>query len=178
MAIEEGLVTKLGSHGAVPTAWIKIVRSGACESCSSRHSCSAGKGDQNQEVEAVNDVHARAGDRIQVAMATGSLLKATFLLYLFPVLCMIVGGLIGHWASENLHFQGSWLSVVLSMAFLALAMTLVRIKGRRMGTDKAYQPRIVRIIGRDPVSALEAEGRRTSGIMVDGTISPTYHLPV
>ena len=178
MAIEEGLVTKLGNQGMEPTAWIRIVRSGACESCSSRHSCNAGKGDQNQEVEAVNEVHARIGDRIQVVMATGSLLKATFLLYLFPVLCMIAGGLIGHWISENLQLQGSLLSVLLSLAFLALAMILVRIKGRRMGTDKAYRPRIMRIIGRESTELREAENRKPSGIIVDGSVPSTSHLPI
>ena len=150
MAIEQGVVTRLNTGGVPPTAWVKIVRTGACESCSSRHSCNVGKGGQTDEVEAVNPVKARIGDRIQVTMGTGSLIKATFLLYLFPILCMLAGGLFGHGISLSLDFQGSVLSVLLSLIFLAAAMVMVRSKGRRMAMKSDYRPRILRIIGHEP----------------------------
>ena len=43
------------------------------------------------EVDAVNSVGAQVGDRIMLYFETGSLLKATFLLYIFPILCMLLG---------------------------------------------------------------------------------------
>ena len=150
MATEQGVVTRLNAEGDPPTAWVKIVRTGACESCSSRNSCNVGKGGLTDEVEAVNTVKAGIGDRIQVTMETGSLMKATFLLYLFPILCMIVGGVLGHWMSLSLGIRGSILSVLLSLAFLAAAMIIVRAKGRRMGMKSAYQPRILRVLGHAP----------------------------
>ena len=149
MALEEGIIIKQGTKGQHQTAWVKIVRSGACESCSSRDSCKV-NGGQGEEVEVANDINARIGDRIQIMMATGSLLKATFLLYLFPILCMILGGLIGHWISQKMMISGSVLSVIVSAAALVLSMIIIRIKGRRMGEQKAYQPRILRVIGREP----------------------------
>ena len=150
MATEQGVVTRLNAGVDPPTAWVRIVRTGACESCSSRHSCNVGKGGSTDEVEAVNLVKARIGDRIQVTMETGSLMKATFLLYLFPVLCMIAGGVFGHGISLSLDIQGSVLSVLLSLVFLAAAMIFVRAKGRRMGMKSVYRPRILRIIGHEP----------------------------
>ena len=150
MAIEEGIVIKQGIKGQNKTAWVRIVRSGACESCSSRDSCKVSSG-QGEEVEVANEINARIGDRIQIMMATGSLLKATFLLYLFPILCMILGGLIGHWISQKMMISGSVLSVLVSAAALVMSMIIIRIKGRRMGAQKAYQPRILRVIGREPV---------------------------
>jgi sigma-E factor negative regulatory protein RseC len=148
MAIEHGIVTRLGTQSSTPTAWVKIIRSSACEACSSRHSCNAGRGGDDQEVETVNEVRAGIGDHIQVVMNTGSLLKATFLLYLFPILCMLVGGLTGDWVSMRLNIQGSALSVLLAVVFLGSAMLIVRIKGQRMGKDRAYRPRVLRVIGR------------------------------
>lgn len=175
MAIEEGIVTNLNAAaGRESTAWVKIVRTGACESCSSRHSCDVGKGGgQSQEVEAVNEVKARIGDRIQVAMNTGSLIKATFLLYLFPILCMILGGLAGQWISMRLHVQGSIWSVLFSLAFLAVAMLVVRVKGRQMGMNKAYRPRILRVIGRATATSISpAHGAAPSKKNNDGCASP------
>lgn len=148
MATEQGVVTRLNAEGNPPTAWVKIVRTGACESCSSRNSCHVGKGGPTDEVEAVNTVKAGIGDRIQVTMETGSLMKATFLLYLFPILCMIVGGVFGHWMSLSLGVRGSILSVLLSLVFLAAAMIIVRARGRRMGMKSDYRPRILRVLGR------------------------------
>jgi len=150
MAIEQGVVTRLGDAENPPTAWIQIIRTGACESCSSRHSCEVGRGGPVAEVEAVNSVKARVGDRIQVTMDTGSLMKATFLLYLFPILCMIVGGIVGHGISLFLGIRGSLPTVLLSMAFLAAAMIIVRAMGRRMGIKSEYRPRILRVIGHAP----------------------------
>lgn len=150
MAIEQGVVTRLNDAGNPPTAWVKIMRTGACESCSSRDSCHVGKGGATDEVEAVNSIKARIGDRIQVTVATGSLMKATFLLYLFPILCMIMGGMAGQWLSLQMGMRGSVLSVLLALVLLVVAMVIVRAKGRRMGTKSNYRPRILRVIGHDP----------------------------
>ena len=163
MAIEQGVVTRLNAGGDPPTVWLKIERTGACESCSTRHSCNVGKGGQTDEVEAVNTVKARIGDRIQVTMETGSLMKATFLLYLFPILCMLAGGMFGHGISLSLDIQGSVLPVLLSLAFFAAAMVLVRLKGRRMAMKSDYRPRILRIIGHEPNTADGIRQGRSAG---------------
>ena len=47
------------------------------------------------EVEAFNTADARVGDRIVLNIKTASLLKATFLLYVFPILAMIAGEVLG-----------------------------------------------------------------------------------
>ena len=88
MAIEQGVVVRLGTDGS-RTAWVKTERSSACESCASRESCNPGADGKAQEVEAINAADARVGDRIQVVIGTGAMLKATFLLYLFPIICML-----------------------------------------------------------------------------------------
>lgn len=154
MLIEQGIVIRMGSHGAT-SAWVKMVRSSACESCSSRDSCKAGEGGQTQEVEALNPVNARVGDRIQIAIGSGSLLKAMFLLYLFPVICMLAGGLLGNWLGPRLSLNSSLLSVIAAVICLVLAMLVVRSGGRHMATQTAYRPHIVRIIGRDTATVTD-----------------------
>ena len=147
MATESGVVTKIAFKGA-HTAWVKTKPSSACESCSSRHQCSTKSGNQEREVEAINDVGAKAGDRIQMAINTGSLLKATFLLYIFPVLCMLAGGIAGHAIALRLRWDTSLLSALTAMACLAAAMLVVRFGGNRLAQKAAYRPRIIRIVDR------------------------------
>ena len=65
MAIEQGIIIGSGPSGS-NTAWVKTVRSSACESCSSRDSCNPGDNGKSQVVEAINAAGAKVGDRIQL----------------------------------------------------------------------------------------------------------------
>lgn len=147
MATESGIVSKTGAKGP-QTVWVKIVPSSACESCSSRHSCTAKSNSQEREVEALNPVNAAVGDRIQLAISTGSLLKATFLLYIFPVLCMLAGGIAGHTIAARFQWDTSLLAAIVAFAFFGAAMLVVRLGGNRMAQKAAYRPQIIRIISR------------------------------
>lgn len=154
MAIEQGVVIKLGERPN--TAWVMTTRSGACESCASRENCHAGATGEHQEVEAMNVVGARAGDRIQLMIRTGSLIKATFLLYVFPVLCMLGGAVAGHLLAAALGVvNNSALAAVVAMMALGAGLWVVRTRGRQLGQDVAYRPHIVRILGRAPLDASE-----------------------
>ena len=157
MAIEQGVVVRLGTDGS-RTAWVKTERSSACESCASRESCNPGADGKAQEVEAINAADARVGDRIQVVIGTGAMLKATFLLYLFPIICMLAGGLLGDWLAPRMQLHTSALPVVLAMLFFGLALVVVRLSGRRMGRQEAYQPKIVRVLGRQPEGEAAGDG--------------------
>lgn len=146
MATEEGIVTKISGKGSL-TAWVRTSQSSACKSCSSRHSCNPEKG-QEREVEAINLVGAEVGDRIQISIETGSLLKATFLLYIFPVLCMLCGGLAGNRLSAQMGLDPSpAAALVAAISFLG-AMAVVRLGAGRMALKTEYRPKITRIIGK------------------------------
>ena len=114
------------------------------------HECGAHSGEQEREVEVVNEVGAAVGDRIQLSIATGSLMKATFLLYLFPVLCMLAGGIAGQAIATRRHWDPSLFSVIAALVCLAISILAVRFGGNRMARKAAYQPRIIRILARNP----------------------------
>jgi sigma-E factor negative regulatory protein RseC len=101
-------------------------------------------------VEALNTVGARVGDRIQMTIKTGSLLKATFLLYIFPILCMLGGAVLGNGLAMGLGLNPSAMAALGALASFAAAMVIVRARGRRMGSDRAYRPEIIRVLGRAP----------------------------
>jgi sigma-E factor negative regulatory protein RseC len=147
MATEEGIVTKINASTA-QTAWVRTSQSSACKSCSSRHSCSQDSQGQEREVEAINLVGAQVGDRIQISIETGSLLKATFLLYVFPVLCMLCGGIVGNRLSGYMGLDASPAAALVAAVFFIGALTVVRIRAGRMALKLEYRPKITRIIAK------------------------------
>ncbi len=151
MAIEQGIVIKMGPQGG-STAWVKTIRSSACESCASRDSCKTGSDGQSQEVEAINQAGARVGDRIQLAISTVSMLKAMSLLYLFPILCLIGGGVVGERMAPSFQADPSIMAAVAAAVGFAAALLLVRVLGQRMGQKESYQPKIIRVLGREPIN--------------------------
>ncbi|MFY9941424.1 MAG: SoxR reducing system RseC family protein [Desulfobacterales bacterium] len=141
MATEEGFVIKLESAS---TARVKTNKKSACVGCQSRNSCNAIGNDR--EVEALNPAGAQVGDRILLQIETGSFLKATFLLYLFPIICMFVGAVIGQRYAPLLKFDASALSALLGFLFFFVSILFVKFKGNRMATQNAYRPKIVKIL--------------------------------
>lgn len=154
MAIEQGIVIRMGARGAT-TAWVKTMRSSACSSCASKDHCDSGQNSLEQEVEAINSAGARVGDRIQLAIQTNAILKAIFLLYLFPILCMLVGGIAGDSMAPLWNANPSTVAVIMALGFLGVALILVRITGQRMGGMEEYRPKIIRILSREPQNAAE-----------------------
>ena len=154
MATEEGIVFKMGAPGA-GTAWVKTTRSSACETCSSKgasHGEGGGK-EMEMEVEAFNTADARVGDRIVLNIKTASLLKATFLLYVFPILAMIAGAVLGQTVAVIRGTDPSGLSALFGFLFFGLAFIVIRITGRRLSTNTSYQPAIIKIRGHHPPPA-------------------------
>jgi len=146
MATEEGIVIKLENR----TAWVKTTRSSACKSCASKGSCHTEGQGREMEVEVTNPVGAKIGDRIVLYFETSSLLKAAFLLYLFPVLCMLAGAALGHWLSLKYQFNPSLGSAAGGFLCLVLSFMMVKLRGDRMAHKDSYKPRIIRILGKIP----------------------------
>lgn len=128
-------------------AWVKTTRSSACASCSSKDACHSDGGGKEMEVEAINTADARVGDRIVLNIKTASLLKATFLLYVFPILAMIAGAVLGQTVAVMRGSDPSGLSALFGFLFFGLAFIVIRIAGRRLSTNASYKPEIIKVRG-------------------------------
>lgn len=142
MATEEGIVTKV----VAGIAWITTTRSSACETCSAKGSCSTLESAREMEVQAVNAACAHAGDRVVIYFESASLLKLSFLLYIFPILAMFAGALLGDAAAPFLNLDATTLSVACALLFFLLAFGLIRLSGNRLARKDAYRPKVVRIL--------------------------------
>jgi sigma-E factor negative regulatory protein RseC len=142
LTTEEGIVIDIQGE----TARVKTQKTSACESCSAKSSCHAIGGGKEMEVDALNAVGARIGDRVVMGFETASLVKAAFLLYILPILCMIAGGFLGQEFAAPLRLHPAFLSVATAFLFLGLSFCFVRIKGNRMGRTTPYRPKILRVL--------------------------------
>jgi sigma-E factor negative regulatory protein RseC len=101
---------------------------------------------QEMEVKALNPAGAREGDRIVLSFETGSLLKATFLIYVFPIIFLIAGAALGQMLAPLMAFNPSALSVLLGFAFFFSALFIIKARANKMAKKNAYQPKITKIL--------------------------------
>ncbi len=142
MATEQGVVLRTDSG----SAWVKTVRSSACEGCTASGSCHSMGGERDMEVKAINTAGARVGDRIVLSFETASLLKATFLIYVFPIILLIVGAALGQVLAPLIELGPSALSVLLGFTFFFAALFIVKARANKMAQKNDYQPKITKIL--------------------------------
>ncbi len=141
MITENGIVTKIDAD----TAWVKTVRRSACEGCGSKDSCEAAK---EGEVTAVNLAGAHPGDAVTVGFESGSLIKISMLLYLFPVICMIAGAILGAHLAPGYGMEESSAAALFSFGAFFVSFVCIRLASGRISGDAKYQAKVIRIRGR------------------------------
>ncbi len=98
------------------------------------------------EVEAVNRAGAKEGDRVVLEVKTSPFLKATFMLYVFPILFLILGAALGEKVAPEFQADGNVVSALLAFVFFILAIWVVKTQGKKMGKKAAYHPTIIRVL--------------------------------
>jgi sigma-E factor negative regulatory protein RseC len=141
VASEHGIVLRTDSGAA----WVKTTRSSACKGCTARDSCHTMDG-KEMEVKALNPAGARVGDRIVLSVESGSLLKATFLIYVFPILFLVAGAVIGQLLAPLVALNPSALSILMGFTFFFMAVWMMKKKSDKMSINRAYQPKITKIL--------------------------------
>jgi sigma-E factor negative regulatory protein RseC len=142
MITEEGMVKRIMGT----KAWVVTRRSEMCEACASHGACKTLGSGKEMEVEALNPVQARPGDQVLLTLEDQSLVKLSFLVYLFPILALIAGGALGQKVAPILGTNPEMTSFGLATICFGLAFVLVRIKDKKLAQTGAVIPKIARII--------------------------------
>lgn len=98
------------------------------------------------EIEAINAMGAHEGDRVVIACEASSVVKISFLIYIFPIICLVIGAVIGQQTAPNFSFDPSLFSAGLGFAFLVVSFFLVRLIGNKLSKDDRYIPKIIRVL--------------------------------
>jgi sigma-E factor negative regulatory protein RseC len=142
VATEKGVVVDVGDD----TAWVKTEKSGACESCSARGACIPIGGGNDMKVEAVNTAGASVGDRVVLSFGSSSLFKATFFLYMFPILSLVGGAIAGMLLAQILAVDEQALSAITAFSCFLGSVIIIRVRGKKMSLKDEYKPKIVRVV--------------------------------
>lgn len=142
MATEIGVVTRVEKE----TAWVKTHRKGGCETCAYKGVCRSLGDGKEIEVQVINNIGARIGDRVRILLDSGKLFNIWFLIYIVPILMLLMGALLGEEISKYIGINHSAGAVVVGFAFFCLGFVILRLRSNAIAGKAAYQPRISKII--------------------------------
>jgi sigma-E factor negative regulatory protein RseC len=117
-------------------------------------------GGKEMEVEALNPIGAAPGDRVLIRFDTSKLMGISFFLYIFPILLLIVGAIVGQKIAPMLGMNPSVASALGGFALFGVAFLLVRWGSTNFVRKEGYQPSISRIVSRAQDLPLAEEGSR------------------
>lgn len=98
------------------------------------------------EVEAINAVQARPGDQVLLTLENQSLIKLSFLVYMFPILALIAGAALGQKIAALIGLGAELTSFGLGSLLFGIAFLIVRIKDKKLEQTGETIPRVTRII--------------------------------
>ena len=146
MAMEEGVIIKVSGATAV----LRTRQKTSCESCSERKHCHTSGNAKEMEVEALNTVNAKVGDRVVVSFDSGRLYLLAFFLYVFPIILMIIGALTGERVAAATGGDPSVYSALFGFGFFFISMGIVKWKDHQARKTGKYRPEIIRISNNRP----------------------------
>ncbi|MCP3942023.1 MAG: SoxR reducing system RseC family protein [Desulfobacteraceae bacterium] len=140
MITENGIVTKASQT----TAWIKTIRSGSCEGCSSRESCGTSHNSMEMIVTVKNTLGVKKGDQVVIGLETKPMIFLSFLLYVFPIILLMIGAIIGDSLAPTLKMNQSLCSMTLGFLFFGAAFLFIRKKQTSLTQKDEFKPFLVR----------------------------------
>lgn len=137
-------VTAAGPEGVRVAA----ERNSACAQCSSRSNCSQGvlsqwRKDKMVEVAVMNPegLSVPVGAQVVIGLQEGSLMKASFLLYCIPLLCLILAAIAASALGWNEPAQ-----VVAALGAMLAGFWAVRRYANSKSVKSDYQPVLLKIL--------------------------------
>lgn len=137
-------------------AMVSSQRKSACGSCHAEASCgvlSGGTTKRDTQIRAMNPIGAQVGQRVELEISEEQFLKASFLVYLLPVLSLIFVGLFGRYVAERLGFAPDAAEGIGGLAgVLALGVTFFGLSklNDSIEGDDTRRPVIRRILSGTP----------------------------
>ena len=112
-----------------------IVRSEACGDC---HACDFGKKEEMHYP--LPEGNYKAGDKVMIEISDRALGRATLIAYGFPLLCMLLGLLLG-----AILFNAEWAQAASALSALLIGWLIIRITEKKRGRNQLYACRTEKI---------------------------------
>lgn len=153
MARQLGVVTEVKEYSAM----VKTRHAPACQGCSQQGACHIMSGRKEMETEALNPIHAKAGDTVTLEYSSGRRLGLSLLIYIFPVLALAIGAVLGNYLAPRLGADPSMLAAIIGFIGLILALGLLLAIEKKAKRSDKYKPTIVRAKRSPPADTEKCE---------------------
>jgi len=140
------MITEIGTVQEIKKIYaiIKVQKSSACAQCSSRETCDIA--DKDAKIEVLNDLGAKKGDLVELSMPEGTLLKASFLVYLLPVIALLAGAFTGKALADATGINQTFASLAVGFLLIGIVFYILIRRHRSEEYQKRFRPRMTRIL--------------------------------
>lgn len=143
MPVEQGIVKETNNHRAT----VRVERSSACEHCSARGTCGIDLGsDKEIFIEVENRLNAKAGDRVELSMPAGSLIKMAIMVYILPIFSLIFGAYEGGNMASHIGISSGIGSIIGALILLIISFFVLRKIDRYIKQKDSYKVKMIRIL--------------------------------
>ena len=138
--MQEEVGTVIESRGG--TARVLVKRNSACDHCPSR-SCCASLGGDLKGVDVSNVIGAKEGQQVKIGISPKAVLKASFILYMVPILALIIGAMIGSYLGSQ--HKEIW-AIFLGLGFLVGSYFVIKALSKHFENKAEYLPVVTEIL--------------------------------
>ncbi len=142
---EDAVVLEVMEGGKAVVKILAAAGSG-CEGCKAAGSCKTA-GDGGRLIEADNPVFARPGQMVELKVESGAFLKASFIIYMVPIIFLFIGAALGSkvgpMIAPNVPID-VW-QAGMGISFLVLSIIVLRLIDKKTKTSGGLRPVITRI---------------------------------
>ena len=143
MIEEEGIVVKKLDGGLIQ---VVVERKDACGSCPSKGACTMLADTKDMLVEARDEAGAEVGERVVLSQKPKTLLKASFVAYIWPLMGLLAGVVVGKKLSELFGVNPELLMPLSGLVGAALAFYIIYLSRKSFAASGDYTPTATRII--------------------------------
>ena len=141
MVKEEGIVEKVINQKAI----ISVQKSAACANCPSNGECDM-LSERNMKIKVLNELHAVAGDRVEISLPEKSLLKLATMVYFLPVIALIMGAYAGEKWAASFHIPSTSASIIGGVITMAITFYVLKRVDKAQNDTSEQIPRMTRIL--------------------------------
>jgi sigma-E factor negative regulatory protein RseC len=138
--MHEEVGTVIESRGG--TARVLVKRNSACDHCPSRSCCASLEGDV-KGVNVSNVIGAREGQKVKIGISPKAVLKASFILYMVPILALIIGAVLGNYLGPQ--HREIW-TVSLGVGFFVGSYLVIKALSKLFENKAEYVPVVTEIL--------------------------------
>lgn len=120
-------------------------RQSMCGQCVARGYCHMLGGGKEMIAEALNPLGAKPGDTVKIGIPSGTVAKASFVVYMIPAICLVGGAVIGYFLGKSSGMDYNFTTLVGCLAGLGISLTGVRFLSNLLGGRPSYRPEIISI---------------------------------